>query len=573
MDNRAIADVLGQVGDLLEIKGDNAFKIRAYRSAAETLTTWPDPVAPLDERQLRDIPGIGKDLAARIRELVDTGRCQVHADLLTEFPASVLDLLRLQGVGPKTVALLVAERGITSVPELAAAARAGRLKGLKGMGPKKESLILKAIEERERDAGRHLLAHASAIADDIVQFLQQAVGPVDLVPVGSLRRGAETCGDIDILAVGAEQRIMDVFVTHPRVDRVLGHGETKSSVRLHGGMQVDLRVVPPESRGAALQYFTGSKAHNVALRDRALKAGLTLNEYGLFRRDDNTAVAGDDEERVYAALGLPWIAPELREDRGEFQLAAEGRLPRLVTVDDIRGDLHMHTTATDGRDSIEAMAEAAHARGYRYIAITDHSQALAMANGLDERRALEHARRVRALNGRYEGLTLLAGIECDILEDGQLDLSDDCLAELDVVVASVHSRFSQDEAQMTDRVLRAIAHPSVDIIGHPTGRLLLKRDPLKLHFDRVATAAAAAGVALEMNCQVDRLDLNDVLARAARERGATVVISTDAHAVSGLNNLRWGVQMARRAWLEPPSILNTQDLDGLRRSLRRHRRK
>ncbi|MEQ1757494.1 MAG: DNA polymerase/3'-5' exonuclease PolX [Vicinamibacterales bacterium] len=573
MDNRSISDLFGQVADLLEVKGETAFKIRAYRTAADTLSTWPDPVDRMDEQRLRAIPGIGKDLAARIREIAETGACAYHQELLAEFPVTVLDLLKLQGVGPKTVALFIAELNVRSVGELAEAARTGRLRGLKGMGPRKEALILKAIEERAKDAGRHLLSETAALADELVTYLRSECGDIDLIPVGSLRRGSETCGDLDILAVGGHERLMDIFIAHPKVERVLGHGETKSSVRLRGGYQADLRLVPSDSRGAAMQYFTGSKAHNVTLRERAVRMGFTLNEYGLFRKSDAQAVAGADEEGIYEALGLAWVPPELREDRGEFEASASRRLPRLIEAADIRGDLHMHTTATDGRDTLENMAAAAHARGYEYIAITDHSKALAMANGLDEHRALEHARQVRSLNGRFEGLTLLAGIECDILEDGSLDLADDCLAQLDVVVASIHSRFSQDEARLTDRVLRAIESPYVDILGHPTGRMLLKRDPLQFHFETIAAAAVTHHVALEINCQVHRLDLNDVLAKAARERGATLVVSTDAHSVTELgSNLQWGLRMARRAWLEPAAVLNTRTLAELRSELRRHRK-
>jgi DNA polymerase (family 10) len=400
---------------------------------------------------------------------------------------------------------------------------------------------------------------------------------VEFVPVGSLRRGCDTCGDIDILAVGPRasvpqaSELMDTFLSHPRVERVLAQGDTKSSVRLTAGYQADLRLVAPESRGAAMQYFTGSKAHNIVLRDRAIARGLKLNEYGLFRVADESRVAGDSEEAIYRALDLDWIDPELRENRGEIEAAAAHALPRLVSAADLLGDLHMHTTATDGRDEPEAMAAAAHRLGHRYIAITDHSKALAMANGLDEHRALAHAARIRALNERFEGMTLLAGIECDILPDGTLDLADDCLAQLDFVVASIHSHFQQDAAQMTERVLRALENPWVDVLGHPTGRLLLKREGLRLDVDRVLTAAARNGVALEINCQIDRLDLNDAHARLARERGARLVISTDAHSVNALNNLRWGVCMARRAWASPDDVLNARDVERLRSALRRNR--
>lgn len=594
MDNAQVARVFAEIADLLEIKGENAFKIRAYRTAADTLAAWPDAVTRMDDTQLRDLPGIGKDLAAKIRELAATGACRYHQDLIQEFPPTILDLLHLQGVGPKTVALLYSVLNITTVDELAEAARTGRVRDLKGMGAKKEALILKAVEERQKDAGRHPLPDTSAAAAELLAYLRErAAADVDLIPVGSLRRGCETCGDIDILAIGGpstslragDPSLMDVFTAYPKVERVLGHGETKSSVRLWGGFQADLRLVPAESRGAAMQYFTGSKAHNIALRDRAMQQGLKLNEYGLFRTQladetqahggqpvDETRVAGETEEAVYEALGMAWIEPELREHRGEIDAAVARRLPPLVSATDIRGDLHMHTTASDGRDDLEAMAAGAHRLGHRYIAITEHSRALAIANGLDEHRALEHARRVRALNGRFDGLTLLAGIECDILADGRLDLADDCLAQLDLVVASVHSHLSQDASQMTDRVLRALDSPWVDILGHPTGRRLLRREPVRIDIEAVVSAAARHGVALEINCQVDRLDLNDAHARLVRERGAWLVISTDAHSVAALGHLRWGIQMARRGWVGPDAVLNTRTLDELRPLLRRNRK-
>jgi DNA polymerase (family 10) len=571
VDNRQIAQVFGEIADLLEIKGENAFKIRAYRTGADTLAAWVDPVARMDDAQLRALPGIGKDLAAKIRELAASGTCLYHQELLQQFPPTILDLLRLQGVGPKTVALLYGTLNITTVEGLAEAARAGRLRDVKGMGAKKEALILKPIEERQKDTGRHLLSDTASVSAELIGYLRGAAPGVDFIPVGSLRRGCDTCGDLDILAVGGNPALMDDFIAYPNVERVLGHGETKSSVRLRGGYQADLRLVPLESRGAAMQYFTGSKAHNIVLRDRAIDLGYKLNEYGLYRTADDARVAGETEESIYETLGMSWIDPELREHRGEIEAALGRQLPRLVAEADLRGDLHMHTTATDGRDDLESMAAAAHRRGHRYIAITDHSQALAMANGLDEQRALEHAGRVRALNGRFDGLTLLAGIECDILADGRLDLADDCLAELDLVVASVHSHFTQDVQQMTDRVLRALESPWVDVLGHPTGRLLLKRDGLRIDVDQVIGAAARHGVALEINCQVDRLDLNDAHARAAHERGARLVISTDAHSVAALGNLRWGVQMARRAWATPDTVLNTRPLEELRPLLRRNR--
>ena len=571
MDNQAIARVLGEIADLLEIKGENPFKIRAYRNGADIASNHPHDLTRLGVKELQEIPGIGKDLAARIRQLVETGASPYHTELVAEFPPSVLDLLHLQGVGPKTVATLYRDLGIKTLDDLEQAARDGRIRAMKGMGPKKEALILKALDERKQHAGRHLLPDTAETAAALIAFLQSLAPSADIVPVGSLRRGSETCGDIDLLATGADRSLMDAFVSHALVERVLGQGETKSSVLLRGGFQADLRLVEPSSRGAAMQYFTGSKAHNIALRDRAIGLGFKLNEYGVFRVDDETKVAGATEEDVYAALGLAWVPPELREARGEMEAAIGGVLPRLVTRDDLRGDLHMHTTESDGKDTIEDMARAAAEAGLEYIAITDHSQSLAMANGLDEHRALAHARRIRELDGQF-GVRLLAGIECDILADGSMDLDDECLAALDLVVASVHSGFNQDRQQMTDRILKAIANPHVDILGHPTGRKLLKRPPYSVDLEPVLDAAAAAGVVVEINCQVDRLDLSDVHARLARQKNVRLTISSDAHAKAAFKRLRWGATIARRAWLGPEHIVTTRPFDEFKTLLRRNAR-
>jgi DNA polymerase (family X) len=467
--------------------------------------------------------------------------------------------------------MLYRDVGIRTLEDLERAARDGRLRDLKGMGAKKEAFILKALEERARATGRRLMAEAHETAAALVAALREHAPDADISPVGSLRRGCETCGDLDVLAAGAPQTLMDAFTGYKLVERVLAHGDTKSSVLLWGGFQADLRLVPRESLGAALQYFTGSKPHNIALRDRAIKRGFKLNEYGLYRNDDGGLVAGASEEEIYRALGLDYIPPELRECRGEIEAAERAALPRLLTLADLRGDLHMHTTATDGRADAETMALAARAAGLSYIAITDHSQALAMANGLDERRALEHARRIRELDARLDGITVLAGIECDIRADGTMDLADDCLAQLDIVIASVHSAFSQDENQMTDRILRAIECPHVDILGHPTGRRILKREGYRLNFERVIDAAAAAGVAVEINCQIERLDLGEQHARLARDRGVKLIIDSDAHSPTALGLLRWGAIVARRAWLEPGDVLNTLPVEAFRQSLRRHR--
>ncbi len=570
MDNLDIARVFEQIASLLEIKGANPFKIRAYRNAADTLSTTPERVSELPVDALLAIPGIGKDLAARIRELADTGRLAYHEELLQSYPASLLELLQLQGLGPKTVALLFNTKDIKTIDELEAAAKAGQLDGIRGLGPKKQQLILTAIAERRRRTGRHLIADAQAAATAMIDHLRDAFPDGRFHAVGSLRRGCETCGDVDVLAIDVDSAAHDRFVGFPGVKRVLGHGTTKSSVLLRDGLQIDLRLVLGSSEGAALQYFTGSKAHNVALRDRALQRGLKLNEYGLYRVETDELVASDTEDAIYAALGLSFIPPELRENRGEIDAAESDALPALLERSAIRGDLHAHTTATDGQADIETMACAARDAGLEYLAITDHSQALAMANGLDETRALAHAKAIREVDARLPGITLLAGIECDIRPDGSLDLAEDCLAQLDVVVASVHSAFSQDTAQMTDRILRALESPYVDVVGHPTGRLLLRREPYRLDIAAVVDAAAQHGVALEINSQVHRLDLSDTHAKLARDRGVKLMISTDAHAPTGFSLLDWGVLVARRAWLEPDDVLNTLPVDVFRERLRRN---
>jgi DNA polymerase (family 10) len=570
-DNTTVARVLVQIADLLEVKGENPFKIRAYRNAADVVAHAAEQVRDMDVPSLRAWAGIGKDLAVRIHEIANTGDCSVRQELLQEYPVSLLEVLGLQGVGPKTAGRLFQELGIASLTDLEAAARAGRIRGLKGMGSRKEALILKAIDERQQFSGRHLLSDATRAVEALVEWLRAQLPGLDVVAVGSLRRGAETCGDVDLLAVGADQQILEIFTTYPLVERVLGRGDTKASVLIRGGLQADLRAVAAGERGAAMQYFTGSKAHNIVLRDRALERGWRLNEYGLFQAADQVRLAGDTEEGIYAALGLAWVPPELRENRGEIESAVAKGLPRLVEAADLLGDVHMHTTETDGRDTLEVMVAAAAARGLQYVAITDHSQNLAMANGMDEARTLAHAARVRSLDGRYGSLRILAGVECDILPDGRMDLADECLAALDLVIASVHSAMAQSEDEMTARIIRAIEHPHVDIIGHPTNRLLLRRPPSQVNIEKVIDAAAANNVALEINSNPNRLDLSDSHARLARDRGVRLLVSSDAHSTIELEFPQWGVRVARRAWATSEDVLNAQPLDAFRRALKRGR--
>jgi DNA polymerase (family X) len=572
VENVGVARVLSEIADLLELKGENVFRVRAYRTGAQIVTDSAQRVADLEVAALLEIDGIGKDLAARIKDIAATGTTPIRDELLQVFPASILEVMRLQGVGPKTVATLYHSLNIRSLDDLEAAAKAGAIRGLKGMGAKKEALILTAIAERRRHAGRHLIGPATEAAESIVAWLRRAAPDASFDLVGSLRRGCETTGDIDILATGATPELLAHFTRYALVERVLGLGDTKASLLLTNQIQADLLLVAPESRGAALCYFTGSKAHNIAIRQRALSRGYTLNEYALADAVTGVRIAGETEEGVYAALGLPWIDPALREQRGEIDAAEAGTLPRLITLADLQGDVHMHTTESDGRHDIETMAIAARDAGRRYICITDHSQSLAMANGLDDARALAHAARIREVNARVDGITILAGIEVDILADGRLDLDESTLAALDFVVASVHSAFDQSKEDMTVRVLKAMACPFVDAIGHPTGRKILRREPHKLDVETLIEAAGLYGIALEINSNYNRLDLSDVQARRAREMGVGILISSDAHSTTELGLLRWGVATARRAWLEPADVWNTRDVDAFRNGLRRHRR-
>ncbi|MGH9217657.1 MAG: DNA polymerase/3'-5' exonuclease PolX, partial [Vicinamibacterales bacterium] len=567
LDNRAVARTLSEIADLLELKGDNPFKIRAYRNAADIVSHAAEQVAGLDEAALRAWNGIGKDLAGRIREIAQTGDCAIRRELLTEFPATLLDVLRLQGVGPKTVAILYRELRITSLDDLTAAAKAGRIRSVKSMGAKKEQLILQAIEEQQRHAGRHLLSRATETAEGIVAYLKSLAPAADIVTVGSVRRGQETSGDLDILAAGAEAPLTNAFVQYPGVERVLGHGGGKASVLMRGGFQADLRIVKADQRGAAMQYFTGSKAHNIVMRDRALARGWKLNEYGLFDANDRS-IASASEEEIYQALGMAFIAPELRENRGEIEAAEADALPRLIEASDLRCDLHMHTTESDGREQLETMAAAAQARGLEFIAITDHTQSLAMANGLDETRTLAHAEHIRKFSKTLKGFTVLAGAEVDILSDGRLDLADDCLAALDIVIVSLHSQLQQDEGEATRRLIKALEHPSVDVLGHPTARWLLRREGARFKLDKVIDAAVANGVALEINSQPHRLDLCDSHARLARDRGAKLAINSDAHEIPALGYTRWGILTARRAWLTKEDVINTRPLKAFKAGLR-----
>ena len=576
MDNRTMARLLEETANLIEIDGGDSFRVRGYRRAAEAAeqTTVDLTVAAADAARLLEIPGIGKSMAANLQAIVQTGTLPQREELLARYGPGVLQLLKLPGMGPKTIALFWDAAKIANIDELAEALEAGRLAGLPRMGPKQLDKLRKGIEDYRRSAGRFRIdvaeEEARRIAAYLLAFPHAGPEPADrpgigaVTPAGSLRRGRETVGDLDLLVTGPAcapdhtAEAVEYVAAYPGIHDIVAKGENKVSFHVEGGLQVDVRLLPSASYGAALQYFTGSKAHNVVLRQRALKMGYTLNEWALARLDDDSVVASDSEERIYAALGMEWIAPELRENLGEIERSAGGELPQLICRGDIRGDVHMHTTASDGRNSIREMADGALACGYAYIAITDHSKALAMTGGLDEKRALEQMERVREVDREMEGrIRVFTGIEVDILGDGTLDMDDEVLAQMDMVIASVHSRFEQSREEMTARVLRAIENPYVRILGHPTGRLLLRREPFAIDMGAVLRRAAELGVAVEHNAAPERLDLCDRDLRLAKELGCRIVISSDSHDARNLGKMDYGVRQLRRAWLTAGDVLNT----------------
>ncbi|MFL6448822.1 MAG: DNA polymerase/3'-5' exonuclease PolX [Bryobacteraceae bacterium] len=565
MENRQIANLLSETADLMEVAGEDGFRIRSYRNAAAVISAHPERISDIvcnPDRKVTEITGIGKGLSFVLAEICQRGSFERRDQLLEKYPASALELLKIQGLGPKSIALLYEHHNIKTVDDLERICRAGKLRELPRMGVKLEEKVLRGIEAYRKSAGRFLLSFGYRTAEELIGELKAIPGVEKVEAAGSLRRGRETIGDLDLMVTGTgASEVLNHMAKHVKAQEVLGFGPNKASV-LFGleRIQVDVRALPHESFGAAMQYFTGSKEHNVVLRTAAIKQGLTLNEYGLFTLEGNERVAGETEEDIYGRLGYGWIPPEIRENSGELEAAQNGTLPRLLEQAQIRGDLHMHTTATDGKATLREMAEAAAALGYEYIAITDHSKALAMANGLDESRAVEFAREVRELNREGLPLHVFSGLECDILRDGRLDLSEDALGELDFVIGSVHSYFNLEAPEMTDRLLRAFDSPSLKVLGHGTGRILMQRDGYPFDFERIAAKASERKIALEVNASPERLDLPSHLVRAAKRAGCRFTISTDAHRPSHLHNMRFGVVTARRGWLEPGDVLNTMPL-------------
>ena len=570
MDNKAIANLLFETADLLEIDGQDSFRIRSYRNAAQAIENLPQRIADLlpEPKKILEIPGIGKGMLTNLQELFKNGFLAVHRELIQKYHPSMLELLKIQGLGPKTIALIWSAYKVSDVDGVEKLAREGKIRELPRMGEKHEQKLLKAIESYRRIGGRYQIDHAETEAEKLKTYISTLPGVDQITPAGSLRRGRETVGDLDILVTGAcciddSQRAAAIqhIAKYPPLMEIIASGDNKISFRLRSGMQVDVRLLPPDSFGAAMQYFTGSKGHNVALRQRALKMGYTLSEYSLAELETENPVAGKTEEEIYAKLNLDYVPPEMRENLGEIELAAAHRLPQLITLADIQGDVHMHTVETDGRNTIEQMAEAAKERGYRYIAITDHSKNLAFANGLDDQRALAHIQRIRGASDRMEGIKIFAGIEVDILGEGDLDLSNEVLAQMDLVIASVHSQFNQESNQMTERLLKAIENPNTSILGHPTGRQLLRRDAYPFDMDAILKSAAKHKVAMELNAYPDRLDLNDVHLRQATQHGVKIVINTDSHHTSHMEKIRFGILQARRAWLTKDDVLNTLPAD------------
>jgi DNA polymerase (family X) len=574
VENREFARILSETADLMEIAGEDGFRIRSYRNGASAIEGYPERISAIladPARKVTDIPGIGKGLAAVVQQIEAIGSCDKRDELLQKFPAAALEFLNIQGLGPKSIAMLFEHFRVATIDELEQLCKDQKLRELPRMGAKLEEKILRSIAQIKQRSGRFLLSFADGVAHELTKYLRDLDGIEAITPAGSLRRGRETIGDLDLLVTGPNATAaLDRVAAHPKVQEVLGRGGNKTSIKFgRECLQVDIRALEHSSFGAAMQYFTGSKEHNVALRQRAIRMGFKLSEYGLFRAEDDSRVAGETEEEVYGALGLDWIPPELRENIGEIEMAEAHALPKLLEQRDIRGDLHMHTTATDGRATLEEMAETARAFGYEYIAITDHSKAIAMAFGLDEKRVVEFAQHVRKLNeSGHLGIRILAGLECDIMRDGDMDIAWDALAELDIVIGSVHSHMGLEPAAMTDRMLRALECPHLTAIGHPTGRLLLHREPFDFDFDRVVSEAVKRGVWLEINSSPERLDLSANHVRAAKAKGAKFIVSTDAHHPNHLLNMRYGILTARRGGLEAQDVVNTYPADEFMKALR-----
>lgn len=571
--NADIARMLSEYADLLEIEGANTYRVRAYRNASSTVAVMSRDLAELVHQgeDLTEIWGIGEALADKITEIVETGRLQVLDELREKLGPGITTLLKVRSLGPKRVNVLYQKLGISTLDKLEEAAQMGRIRDLRGFGEQTERTILEDIARVRRESQRVLWVIADQAVRPLIAYLREDPNVEEAEVAGSYRRGQETVGDLDLVAASDEGgKVIQHYLQYPQVDEVLSEGETRSSVRLRSGLQVDLRVVPRESYGAALQYLTGSKEHGVALRGRAQRHGLKVNEYGVFRDDER--IAGATEEEVYAALGLALIPPELRENRGEIDLAdlrAPGGLPKLVTLDDMRGDLQVHTVASDGQSTLEGMVRAAQERGYAYLAITDHSRHISVTNGLDPERLAEQAEEIDRLNAALEGFVVLKGSEVDILEDGSLALPDSALERLDVVIGAVHTHFDLPREAQTERIIRAMDNPHLHILGHPTGRLIGERPPYDVDVPRLIEAARERGVVLEINAQPERLDLDDVYAKAAKEAGALFAISTDAHHAAQLEYMRLGVMQARRGWLEPQDVINTRPVEELRKLLRR----
>jgi DNA polymerase (family 10) len=567
--NSDIADLFNQVADLLEILGENPFRIRAYRNAARTIGSLSQSVAAMVEqgKDLTELSGIGKDLASKIQEIAKTGSLSYLHELEDRIPPQLGRLMKIPGLGPKRVKILYDELEITNLEDLKKAAEEGRVQKLKGFGDKTEKMILDEID-REKKETRIKISVGEEIADGIVNYLRKVEGVTEVVVAGSYRRRKETVADLDVLATCKESsKVMDAFVNYDNVGKVIAKGDTRSTVIFRSGIQMDLRVVPAESYGAALHYFTGSKAHNIAVRMLGVKKGLKINEYGVFKGEKR--VAGKAEEDVFAQVGLPFIEPELREDRGEIEAAQKDRLPKLITLKDIRGDLHAHTKETDGRHSLEQMVEAARDRGYQYVAITDHSKRLSMTHGFDERRLAKRNEEIDRLNEKLKGFVVLKSIEVDILTDGTLDLPDSILKELDLTVCSIHSKFNLPREKQMDRIIRAMDNPYFNIFAHPSGRLINEREPYDIDIETLMKSAKDRGCVMEVNAHPDRLDLTDTDCKLAKEMGVKIVISTDAHSMGDIALMRFGVWQARRGWLEKEDVLNTRNLDELRKLLKR----